>query len=177
MWASKYCCRKGIKFICYSLWCLGSSQQFALFVFKVRFRPNNCSFSKAVCVNPWNHSNENKSLTHSWKFFFKPCKIFDHSWAISDNPFGCVLPLVHSTFQAASNPRGSRVKNLFLGKSLVYVFLWEVTYCLNWIVLLILGWRRAWHVSWRWRFRDPISWSHFLVTQSCRRMLCQAGRC
>ena len=25
---------------------------FALFVFKVRFGPNDCNFSKAVCVNP-----------------------------------------------------------------------------------------------------------------------------
>ena len=96
---------------------------FALFVFKVKFGPNDCNFAKAVCVNPWNHSNANKSLTHSCKFFFKPCKICDHSWAISDNPFGCVLPLVHSTLQAASNPQGGRVKNPFLGKSLVYIFL------------------------------------------------------
>ena len=25
---------------------------FALFVFKVRFGPNDCNFSKAVCINP-----------------------------------------------------------------------------------------------------------------------------
>ena len=25
---------------------------FALFIFKVRFGPNDCNFSKAVCVNP-----------------------------------------------------------------------------------------------------------------------------
>ena len=25
---------------------------FALFIFKVRFGPNNCNFSKAICVNP-----------------------------------------------------------------------------------------------------------------------------
>ena len=110
-------------------------------------------FSKAVCVNPWNHSNENKSLTHSCKFFFKPCKIFDHSWAISDNPFGCVLPLVHSTLQAASNPRGSRVKNPFLGKSLVYVFLWEVTLVCNGVAnkfhKVVLHGETEWYCTWR----------------------------
>ena len=42
---------------------------FALFVLKFRFGPNDCTFSKAVCVNPRNHSNENKLLTHSCKFF------------------------------------------------------------------------------------------------------------
>ena len=35
--------------------CCGVSvllSSFALFVFKVRFGPNDCNFSKAVCVNP-----------------------------------------------------------------------------------------------------------------------------
>ena len=42
---------------------------FALFVLKFRFGPNDCNLSKAVCVNLRNHSNENKTLTHSCKFF------------------------------------------------------------------------------------------------------------
>ena len=53
---------------------------FALFVLRSGFvQTTVIIFSKAICVNPQNHRNGNKSLTHSCKFFIKPCKIFDHS--------------------------------------------------------------------------------------------------
>ena len=84
-------------FLLLLVWCLGSSYHgFVLFVFKVKFCPNDHNFLRAVCVN--------KMFPHLCQIFFKLCKIFDHSCEISENPFGCAVPLAHSTFQAVSNP-------------------------------------------------------------------------
>ena len=93
----------------------------------IRFCLNYCNFSKAVCVNLWNHSNGNKSLIHSHKFFFQAVLIFQPLVSDFWEPVWLCFATHSLDFSSREQPTREPCEKPISRKVVNVHFAWEVT--------------------------------------------------